>query len=306
LPEEKAAIETRGTQNPEAYKLYLMARQYLFTGNERHRPIIVRLCERATEIDPHYAPAWALLALGQSNVRLLSGGTADNGWQAANRALALDPNLAGAHAARGRILADQGKYEDAVREHEIAVRLDPESYEVNCAAARCYTAMRRYDDAIRHYEKATAVNDRDVWSSGMALSCYRAKGDTEGMMRNARRTLERFERIISQEPDHTTAMSFGIMALASLGEKERAANWTERALLLAPPDDVNLRYNLACNMAILGDADRALDLLEPVIDKSQSEALVWMSTDTDLDSVREHPRFKAMIAAAKARLAAPH
>jgi adenylate cyclase len=305
LPDEKTAIEARGTLNPEAYKLYLMARQYSFIASERHRPLIIRLCQRAVEIDPDYAAAWALLAIGQSNFRLLSGAAGDNGWGAANRALALDPNLADAHAAKGRVLADQGRYDDAVGEHEIAVRLDPESYEVNCAAARCYTAMRRYDDAIRHYEKATVLNDRDFWACGMAIQCYETKGDREGLKRIARHTLERVERIVAAEPDHTTAMTHGVSALVALGEKERALDWIERALLLAPRDDMNLRYNLACTMAALGKADRALDLLEAVVVKMQAESLSWIKIDTTLDNIREHPRFKAMIAAAEARLATP-
>jgi adenylate cyclase len=303
LPEEKKAIEHRGTTNPEAYKLFLMARQYLSTGSERHRPLIIRLCQRALEIDPNYAPAWALLAIGQSNIRLLSGGAGDNGWDAANRALSLDPNLADAHAAKGRILADQGHYDEAVVEHEIAVRLDPESYEVNCAAARCYTAMKRFDDAIRHYEKATRILDSDFWAAGMAVQCYEAKGDLEGMKRIARLTLKRAERIIAAEPDHALAMGFAVNALVALGESERAKEWTERSLLLAPPDDFNLPYNLACAMSKLGETDMALDLLEVVITKVQMEPLVWFKVDTDLDPIREHPRFKAMIAAAEARLA---
>ena len=71
LPDEKKAIEQRSTTNPEAYKLYLMARQYNATGNSRHREITVRLCQRAVEIDPEYARAWALLAISQSNKRLI-------------------------------------------------------------------------------------------------------------------------------------------------------------------------------------------------------------------------------------------
>ena len=71
LPAEKKAIEQRSTTNPEAYKLYLMARQYNATGNSRHRDIAIRLCRRAVEIDPTYARAWAMLALCQSNKRLV-------------------------------------------------------------------------------------------------------------------------------------------------------------------------------------------------------------------------------------------
>jgi len=55
LPEEKKAIEQRGTNNLEAYNLYLMARQFSVTGNYgnvRRCEAIIRLCRSATEIDP--------------------------------------------------------------------------------------------------------------------------------------------------------------------------------------------------------------------------------------------------------------
>ena len=63
LPEEKKAIEKRGTTSAEAYDLYLMARQYREGGNSdaRRHETIIRLCERATAIDPDYALAWTLM-----------------------------------------------------------------------------------------------------------------------------------------------------------------------------------------------------------------------------------------------------
>ena len=57
-------------------------------------------------------------------------------------------------------------------------------------------------------------------------------------------------------------------------------------------------------MALIGDSDRSLDLLESIIGTVQSESLVWIKIDTSLDNVRHLPRFKAMIAATEARLAA--
>src|SRR5436309_4836333 len=66
LPEEKRAIEKHGTKNVDAYNVYLMARQARatgFEGDNRRNEVIVRLCRRATEIDPNYADAWALMAL---------------------------------------------------------------------------------------------------------------------------------------------------------------------------------------------------------------------------------------------------
>ncbi|HEX7375111.1 MAG TPA: TIR domain-containing protein, partial [Steroidobacteraceae bacterium] len=68
LPEEKAALEQRATNNPEAYKLYLIGRQLWHMDNTRNSELCVRICRRVVEIDPHYAQAWATLALAQWDV----------------------------------------------------------------------------------------------------------------------------------------------------------------------------------------------------------------------------------------------
>ena len=89
LPEEKKAIERRGTTNPEAYKLYLMARQYNITGNfgnVRRSEAIIRLCRRAIELDPNYARPWAMMATAQINLRFFFGREGDDGLAAAERA----------------------------------------------------------------------------------------------------------------------------------------------------------------------------------------------------------------------------
>ena len=112
LPEEKKAIEQRGTTNPEAYKLYLMARQYSVTGNfgsARRSEAIIRLCRRATEIDPNYARPWALMAGAQNNLRFFFGqGGATMASPRPSGRIALDANLAEAHAAKARVLSAKG------------------------------------------------------------------------------------------------------------------------------------------------------------------------------------------------------
>jgi adenylate cyclase len=306
LPEEKKAIERRGTSNPEAYKIYLMARQYSITGNlgdDRRNEAIIRLCRRAIEIDPNYARPWALMASAQVSLRFFSERKGDDGLAAAERALELDANLAEAHAAKARILGQNQRFDDAVREIEIALRLDPESYEVNHAAGRLRYGMRQFDKAIVHFEKATTIVETDYASAGMLVSCHIAAGDREGARRAARRALERCEKIVAVEPDNGSAMGFAVGALATLGEAERAKEWAERALLL-DPDNANLRYNFACTLITeLHDVDAALDLLAPALEGMRIEAINWAKADPDLDAIREHPRFKAMLSAAEARLA---
>ncbi len=306
LPEEKKAIEQRGTNDPEAYKLYLMARQYNITGNfgsTRRSEAIIRLCRRAIEIDPNYARPWAMLAGAQINLRFFFGREGDDGLLAAERAIELDANLAEAHAAKAQVLRQNARLDDAIRENEIALRLDPDSYDVNLAAGQLHYVLRQFDKAIFHYDKAATIVETDFRSASMLVSCYNAIGDKDGARRAARRALERCEKIVAVEPDNGSAMGFAVGALAALGEAERAKEWAERALLL-DPDNINLRYNFACSLITdLHEYDAALDLLAPRFERMSIEVLNWVKTDPDLDPVRDHPRFKAMLAGAEARLA---
>ena len=305
LPEEKKAIEQRGTTDPEAYKLYLMARQYYITGNfgnVRRSEAIIRLCRRAIEIDPNYARPWAMMAGAQINLRFFFGREGDDGLAAAERAIELDPNLAEAHAAKSQVLRQNARLEGAIGEIEIALRLDPDSYDVNLAAGQLNYVLRRFDKAIFHYEKAATLVETDFRSAGMLVSSHSAIGDKEGARRAARRALERCEKIVAVEPDNGSAMGFAVGALAALGEAERAKEWAERALLL-DPDNINLRYNFACALITdLHEFDAALDMLAPRFETMGIEVLNWVKTDPDLDPVRDHPRFKAMLAGAEARL----
>jgi adenylate cyclase len=300
LPAEKKAIELRSTSDPEAYKIYLMARQFQMLAHARHRQLIVQLCKRAVEIDPNYARAWALMAIAQSNVALFVSNDED-GWIAAERALSLDPDLAEAHSAKGRILADQGRYEESLSFHRTALRLDPESYEVNCAAARCFISVRRYEEAVPCLERATQAYENDIWAAGMLIQCYEAIGSPQRGPA-ARHALGRAERLIAIEPDHGLSLSFGVGALVAIGDLERAKEWARRALLV-DPTNLNMTYNIGCGLIKGGEIDWGLDLIEATVKATLRGNLTWISTDNDLDSVRDLPRFKQMMADAEARLA---
>jgi adenylate cyclase len=306
VPEEKKAIEQRGTDNVEAYNLYLMARQTYVTGLEgdpRRNETTIRLCNRAVEIDPGYARAWALMALGQMLLLSGYGKGSDTGLAAADRALSLDPNMADAHAVKARIFAEAGRHDEAAAEIQIALRQDPESFEVNKAAALLHFGQRRYQDAIRHWEKAITLMENDFSSAGLLITCYTAIGDREAARSAAQITLDRAEKVLSQDRNNGAAMGHGSIALSVLGQTERAKDWMNRALLI-DPDNVDMRYNFACALAThLKETDAALELLAPVFPKVSAGFVNYAKVDPDLDSVRDHPRFKAMIAEAEARLA---
>src|SRR5689334_16817360 len=152
LPEEKKAIERHGTENVDAYNLYLMARQSYatgFEGDSRRNEAIIRLCQRAVEIDPNYAEAWALIAMAEMLLLSILGRGGEGGLAAAERALELNADLAEAHAVKARIFADEKRHEEASREIETALRLDPESHQVNKCAAVLRFRQQRLEESVR-------------------------------------------------------------------------------------------------------------------------------------------------------------
>jgi adenylate cyclase len=306
LPQEKKAIERRGTASVEAYDLYLMGRRYYLTNNQGDPggyDAIVRLCGRAVEIDPSYAQAWALVAWAQASLSYSFGREGDRGQAALDRALALGPDLAEAHALKARFLVNEGRQEEAAVEIAIALRLDPESFEVNFRAGFISLRQRRLEDAVRYFETATALAETNFGAPSLLASCYTALGDGESARRAARTALARAEKAVDQDRSNGHAMASGVTALAVLGEAERAMEWMARAMLI-DPENLMMRYNFACALiAYLNDADAALAMLAPVLAQDPGQHVSGVKTDPDFDALRDDPRFQAMVAAAEARLA---
>jgi adenylate cyclase len=308
MPDEKRAIERRGTDSGDAYNLYLMARQqwtWGSWGNSRRDEAIVRFCKQAVKIDANYAEGWALMALAEAQLRFWHGQEVDP-LPAADRALEINPQLAEPHCVKLRDAEESGRQKDADKELHEALRLGPDSWEVNREAARLMFRRKQWGDAIRYWEKASELMDSDFHSCLMLQTCYLDLGDEAGAMNAARRTLERSEATLSKDPTNGAALSAGASSLMLLGELERGKDWIQRALLL-DPENMMVMYNSACSLTYRNaDLDGALDLLEQYFERVESPGNInHAEIDPDMDPVRDHPRFKEMVATAKQRLGMP-
>ena len=305
-PAEKKAIGQRTTNNSEAYELYLLVRQFNQTGSERMQPLIVRICNRILELDSTCAQAWAHLSFAEADLcqRGVPGYTWDRAIHAADRAIAIDPDLAEGHVAMAEALGRGPAMDlDAGKPYiETALRLNPDSYDARLCAGNLALAQRDYPAAIRHLEIAIALDPLAYRPAGMIVQAYVGIGDRPHVLAAAQRLATRCEKLLELEPDHGGALGHMVAALSELGEVDRAREWARRAQLF-DPDNVRLLYNLSCGMVRLGDYDAACDALEKVLDKVSSGWLLWIDQDNDFDAIRDYPRFLEMMARARARFA---
>ncbi len=302
VPSERVAIQSRPTDNSEAYEIYLQAR-YHHTRLDRHNfAIASRLAQKALEIDPNYDLAWALLAISQTGLHALSA-SAEHGLQAADRALALNPDLSEALAAKAFVLAGLGRFDEAFELHERSLQLDPDSYDVRFHYGRSCFQTGRHADAIVHWERATELSEADLAATSHLAMCYKATGQLEKALNAARRTLARAERALSENSSDSYALISGVGALAKLGEAERARQWALRVKAV-DPDDPSIDYNIACAMALLGETETALVTLEACFPRVDPVTFsVWIRQDNDLNSLRDLPRFQRLVRELDARAA---
>ncbi len=303
VPSEREAISSRPTDNPEAYEIYLQARYHHTRLDRRNFEIARRLAQQALEIDPDYDRAWALLAISQTGLYGLSA-SVDHGLEAAERALALNPDLSEALAAKAFVLAGLGRFDEAFELHERSLQLDPNSYDVRFLYGRSCFQTGRHADAIVHWERASELSEADLAATSHLAMCYKATGQPEKALDTARRTLARAERALSENSSDSYALISGVGAFAKMGEAERAKQWALRVKAV-DPDDLSIDYNIACAMALLGETETALDTLEACLPRVDPVTFsVWAKQDTDLDTLRGIPRFQRLVRDLDARAAA--
>jgi serine/threonine protein kinase/tetratricopeptide (TPR) repeat protein len=294
--DERKQIEKARAVNVEAYDFYLRGRQYFHQLQRKSLEYAKQMFNRAIQIDPQYALAYAGVADSCSILYMYFDARESNLKQAdaaSLKALELDPGLAEAHASRGLAVSLSKRWDEAEQEFETAMRLNPKLYEAPYFYARARFAQGRMADSIKLFERAADLRPEDYQAPCLLAQAYgslRDKANAESWYRRAAQIVE--ERL-EMNPDDTRALILGAGALASLGEGARALDMANRALAV-DPDDSALLYNVACVYGSLGEADRAIEVLERALDRGFGQR-EWIETDPDLASLRGTPRFEALL-----------
>jgi TolB-like protein/Flp pilus assembly protein TadD len=195
-PTEKAQMERKPTQNTEAYLLFVQAHD-LFTRSDRFRENSIKaaeLYEKATQLDPNYALAFA----AQSHVESWiyhsddpSPARRDKARALANKALRLQPDLPEAHLALGySYYYGDVDYERALAEFAIAQRGLPNAAEVYVSIAAIERRQGKWEQSTKNFEKAVSLNPNDTWLLQNLAINYAATKNYEAASKMLERGIE--------------------------------------------------------------------------------------------------------------------
>jgi adenylate cyclase len=294
-PQERKSISQAPTDNIEAYTYYLKGRDFLNRRSKRYLQLARQMFAKAVELDPMYARAYAGMADCDSYLYMTYHAKVamDEVFATTEKALSLDPNLAEAHASRGVVLSAEKRYEEAKDEFEKALALNPDSYEAHYFYARSNFAQGNVERAAALFERAAEIKPDDYQVPCLLVGIYKSLGRPRDAKRAARRGFELAERELIIHPEDSRPAQLGSAALFELGKKERAREWTARALAI-DPDDLVAQYNAACSYSRLGDIDIALGLLEQCLPNLGHEKVNWAKFDSELEPLRSHPRYQRL------------
>ncbi len=149
-----------GTQNLEAYQLYLRARSAHDQNTQSSLDAAGEYLDQAIKLDPSYGMAWALLASNALLKTLYGALDPAEGYervrQLAQHALQLSPDLADAHASLAWVFMLNWDWAAAETEVQRALAIDPTNPAALRAAARLSLTLGRWDDAERQFRAALA------------------------------------------------------------------------------------------------------------------------------------------------------
>jgi adenylate cyclase len=290
----------RGSQqrvDPKAYDFFLRGLGYFAKHDIKDTVYARQMFSRALEVDSRFGRAWAGLAYTYGFDYMYFNATDVNFAEArrtSTKALDLAPNLAESHVSAGIAHCMCQEYAEAEAEFEKAIQLDPKNYEAWYFFGRTKVHEGDLERAIKLLDRASKVRPDDYQSVLLQTQLYISLGKRDRAMEVSSEGMERVRAVLELNPDDNRALNLGAFALLRLGEIEEAKQWMYTSATNAPSDAI-IQYNAACFYSVAGEVEKALDCLENCVIKAGNVNREWLEHDSDLDNIRDQPRFKEVI-----------
>jgi len=296
-PDEQQAIQST-TGDADALDYYLQGREQFHRTELGHLEKSLEMFEAAIRIDPNYALAWAGLTYVFVDTYWYRKKDREAKWidlahEASRKAIEFAPHLAESHGARGYALYADEQFDAAEAEFEKAIAINPRLFEPIHFYAQMARSLKQYQKAGELFCRAAKARPEDYQAAAIASSMFSAVGNEERAHELGREHVEKTKRALELNPNDARALALGAGGYQKLGDKASGLAWLQRAQAVSP-NSSNVMYNSACFHALAGDSEIALDYLEKAAEFGARNKKIWES-DKDFDSIREHPRFKALL-----------
>ena len=325
-----AASDGTTTPSAEAQDLLRQARYLSVRTTDADSKSAIALLERAIQLDPAFASAHAELA--SAYVTRLAYVTPEEtrdleqrAFSAAEKALALDPNVPEAYLARGDLLwthSHRFAHERAVLEFRKALGLNPKSDQAHRRLARVYVHVGFFEEAIQHANIALANNP----SNSQALNTRAQALLWMGRVEEALAILQSIPGPVLPELVEANT----VFALNELGRRPEAVAFLQKALLKYPGVASGNLHGIEALLLAESDTRKAQALIASVRQRNAAnpshhsayfagcasarmrrtdQAVQWLreaaatgfpcyslfARDPNLDPIRKDPQFQAFI-----------
>jgi len=291
-PTEQVVLTKRSTLNPEAFDCNLRGRNFLYRRTKNSLQFAIQLFQRAIELDPRYAGAYA--GLGEAYASLYQDFERKEFWltkgiESSLKALMYDATLSEAYASLGLAYFNSKSLNDALEAGRKAIELDPNNSTGYWILGRIYHTTDRDQEAVEMFKKALEHNPEFYAAGSDLFIAYSRLGEKDKADDQLKSNVQIYPRHLSQHPDDARGHMFYAIDLVQLGRKDEGKIEAAKALELNPNDPLML-YNAACFYAQMEEKELALESLRSAIIAGY-ENFEWAKRDTDIDGLRNEPEY---------------
>jgi TolB-like protein/Tfp pilus assembly protein PilF len=267
----------------QAHAVYARAYYWLATSTRPELwPRAREEAAAAVELDDNLADAHSSLAFVLSRLYC----DRDRAEREYLRAIELNPSLSEAHHAYALLLSTEGRHAEALAEVRRAVELDPLQIPLRRNVGVLLTRAGQYDAAIRDLEGMIAMGPTGPGAHASLAYVYSLKGRHAEALAEARLCTELSE-------NWPSAVAIEAWVNARAGNRKQAAEML-RGLERLPKVNPTAHVNMAQAYVALGDADRAVELLETVYAEDPG-ALNGLNADIGFEDLASNPRYQDLL-----------
>ena len=292
--EESEKLSERGTENAEAYQLYLESRGYFQQQSKESMTTAISLLNEVLKLDENFFEASMRRAYYQLDYYRLYGGdisSIESIESMLNETIERKPNNAEAHARLAYCFQLQDRFEEAEREAKRSIELDPEGSGME-ALAFVYAAWGKYELAAPIYAQQIPIRTFKHKIYFNLYHCYSSVNDQPKRKEISIEAIPEFERWLKLHPDDFYQHVCYCVILFGAGRLEDARTEANK-LRDHPAANGKALYNLACFYFDIRDKENALACLHKAIAagfRSKSLIALWkqaelFQTGTEIDEI---------------------